>query len=320
MFALERVEVIGQGAFGIATGRSPTEQAAEFRQDQVKDLTGADLQCTLLEEEAQRVRRLVARYLQDPFVHRVDHRPARAVGGDLDIQGLPRLDLRRAFHLQRHAPCVEVDAERHHAIGQRAHVHLGRTHVAYKLHVDVGIALKPCGNADMLHAVGAVGLEPLLGIDLVAFDGDQARTGIRRTNADRDLIPGGVAAFIQAQLQLGVAFQGARSVATPGHAVVDLVEQVAVGILELQGEIARRCGVQCLLGAFLGHDHRRGRLADVLDARLVFVGAVGLLDQHRDVAVLDHFAGQAIHRQRREVRRHGQPVHLAGSVLGDIRQ
>ena len=318
MFAFERVQMVGQGAFGIATGRCPTEQAAEFRQDQVKDLTGADFQCALLEEEAQRVRRLVARHLQDAFVHRIQHRATRAVGVDLDVQGLPRLDLRRAFDLQRHAPRIQVDAERHHAVGQRAHIDLGRTDVSHELHVDVGIALKPRRHADMLHAVGAVGLEPLLGVDLVAFDGDQAGTGVGRANADGDLIPRGVAAFIQAQLQLGVAFQGARSVATSGYAVVDLIEQVAVGVLELQGEIPRRTGVQGLLGAVLGHHQWRGWLADVLDARFVLVGAVGLFHQHRHVTVLDYFAGQAVHRQRREVWRDGQPLHLARRILGDV--
>ena len=256
VFTLERVEVIGQGAFRIATGRCPTEQTAEFRQDQVKDLTGADLQRSLLEEEAQRIRRLVARHLQDAFVHRVHHRATWAVGVDLDVEHLPRLDLRRAFNLQRHAPRIQVDAEGHHAIGQRAHVHLGRAHVAHKLHVDVGIAFKPCRHADMLHAVGAVGLEPLLGVDLVPLDGDQAGTGIRRADADRNFITGGVAAFIQAQLQLGIAFQRARGVASSGHAVVDLVEQVAVGVFQLQGEVTRCAGVQGLLGAFLGHHQR----------------------------------------------------------------
>ena len=318
--ALERVEVSTEQVLAVTPGSRGVEQAAELGQQQVEDLAGLHFQGAFLEELRQRVRRPVARDLQDAFVDGVDHGAAWAVGADPDVQRLARLYMLCRADLQRDAPRVQLDAQRRHAVGQRAHVHLRRSAVADELHVDVGVALQSGGQADALHAAGAVGLEPLVGIDLVALDGDQAGAGVGRADADLDLVALGIGVLVQAQLQLGVALQRATGVAVAGDAVVDLVQRRAVGSLEGQGEVAGLAGVQSQLGTAGGNVQRLAAQRDVLDPRLVLVGTVGLLDQHRHVAVLDQLGGQAVHRQWLEVGADGQPLDFALGALAHVVQ
>lgn len=112
----------------------------------------------------------------------------------------------------RDAPRVKLDAQRRRRRTAGSCTPQAK-HVAGELHVDVGVALQSGGQADALHAAGAVGLEPLVGIDLVAFDSDQAGAGVGRADADLDLVALGIGVLVQAQLQLGVALQRATGVA-----------------------------------------------------------------------------------------------------------
>ena len=66
----ERVQVPREAAIGIAARRRQFQEALEFRQDQIQDLRGLNLQHPLLKKERQRIRVLVSRHLQDTLVHR----------------------------------------------------------------------------------------------------------------------------------------------------------------------------------------------------------------------------------------------------------
>ena len=52
---------------------------------------------------------------------------------------------------------------------------------------------------------------------------------------------------------------------------------------------------------------------DLLQPRNILVGVVGLLGQNRDVLALHPFERQPVHRHRRELLVHRQPVRLPGA-------
>ena len=290
--SLEGVQEARVRAGFVAPGRRGSHQAFELRQDQIQDLRAAHFQRALLEEVAQRIGVLVARHLQDAFVHRKHHGACGPVAGQLELHHLAGLAERRCAELQRLRALRQAGGKGHHAVAQRAHEDLVRARVADELHIDVAVAFKVLGQADLLHRSGGAGFEPGLRVDLVALDGDQARADVGRADADFDLFTRRVVLLVERELQFGIAFQRARYIALAGHAVVDAVELHARRVAQHVAEVARRARVQRQRIARGGHGQRLFGQHGFLLARLVLVGVVGLAHQHRD-----HLALHALQRQ-----------------------
>ena len=309
--ALEGVEILAQCALGIATGGCRLHQFLELGQDQVEDLRSAHIKRTLLEKMRQRVGHLVASHLQDAFVDREHHRTGGLCRTQFNFQDFTRFDLGRRIETELVAALFQVHRKRYRAVRQGAHENFIRTRIANVLHCHIAIALEIGRQTNFLHRGLRRGLEPLMRIDLVALDGDEAGAGIGRANADFDVITGGDVLVLQRQLQLGIAVQRARDIAGARHRIFDAVLLDTFGIANAVEEIAGRIGGQRQVEA-ADRDRQRAFLdLDFLGLGFVFVGAIRLLHQHRDKAALDQFLLQILHRRLLRFRINRQQIHQA---------
>ena len=92
--ALERVQVFGQRAFAVATGRG-CHEAFKFRQDQIENLRGMNVESALLKEKSKGIRRLITRNLQDAFIHDKHHHAGRPLGRATESEHVAWFDLIR---------------------------------------------------------------------------------------------------------------------------------------------------------------------------------------------------------------------------------
>src|SRR6266404_2318915 len=163
-------------------------QERKFRNDKVDNLCGVDPQHAFAEIKLERVRRFVIGDLQNSFVDREDDDLARPV------RFVTELADKDFFGVERPNECD----------------------------VDVTAAFEIFRNADVLDAAGAACLEPSLGVDAVALDGDQAVTGVRRGDADRDFVAAVVMGAIELYLKLGILLQWSRNGAASDDAKLQL--------------------------------------------------------------------------------------------------
>ena len=291
--ALEGVEEARIRAALVTPRGRLRHQALELGQQQVEDLRGTHLQRALLEEVAQRIGHLVARDLQDAFVHREQHRAGRLRAGELELHRLAGAGEFGHGELERLRALAEAHRERHHAIAHRAHEDLVGRRVAHELHADIAVALEVFRQLDLLHRRGGRALEPGLRIDLVTLDGDEASADIGRADAHLDLVAWCVVLFVERELQLGVALQRTADVAGAGHAVVDTAQLQAARIAQHVAVVAGLLGVERERMAGRGQGQRLLGQGALFPARLVAVGVVGLAHQHRDRLALDELQREA---------------------------
>ena len=148
-------------------------------------------------------------------------------------------------------------------------------------------------------------------IDLVTLDGDQARAGIRRTDADFDILARGHILVLQRELQFGIAVQRTGDITGTRHAEFDAVLFHTFGIADAVEKRSGIGGIEREIES-AGRNYQRAFLhRDFLGPRFVFVGAVGLLQQHRHKASLDKFQLQLIDRDFLRLRIDGDQVDAA---------
>ena len=92
----------------------------------------------------------------------------------MHLHCLPRFNELRTREVHGQGAGGQRDRKGCHSRGERAHENLGRVRVAEELHIDVTVALDSFGYGNGLHATSCLGGEPVVGIDLVALDSDQA--------------------------------------------------------------------------------------------------------------------------------------------------
>ena len=139
-------------------------------------------------------------------------------------------------------------------------------------------------------------------VDLVALDGDQPCTGIRRADADLDVFAGVHILAFECQLQFGVAIQRACDVTGTSDAEFNAVLLHTVGIADTVEKSAGRTGIQRQFKATNRYCQCAFLDRDFFRFGFVLICAVWLLQQHRNKATLYQFQLQIIHRNPRSLR------------------
>ena len=206
---------------------------AEFRQDQVEDLSAFHFQRPFAEEIVERIFQAVTRHLQYALINGKDHHILRRGGFHMNRQVFTRFhDVRRCQRDPR-IKRLMADAERLHAEAQRAHKDFIGVNITDKLHVNIAVAGQFCRYADFLHRVGGVRAEPHPLIHFVALNGDNTAAGVRRADGNFNLFTRFIFLFIQRQLQFRIAIQRAGNVRVTGDGVVGSVQHITVRIFRL---------------------------------------------------------------------------------------
>ena len=231
-------------ASAITAGRGALHELFKLRQDQIQRLQGGDLQCPLLEEVFERVGRGVACHLQDAFVHGKHKGAGWLVGLDLHFQHFTGFHPFAGREREVGRALAQTCRKRNGAVAQGAGVNFVRGRVAYKLHVDIPIALKIFGQRDVLHRCGFIGLEPGMGIDFVTLNRDQSGSGVGGLDAQLNLVTRLVVFLAELDLQFSIAVQRAGQVGSACHCVFHPVQQQAVTAAHLQRKVSRCGGVQ----------------------------------------------------------------------------
>ena len=92
-----------------SAGCGSAEKALKLRQNHVENLLRPYVHRTLLEEITERVRVLVARYLQNPFIHCYHHQACGTVDTDTDLQWLTWFHQVRCLDIDFHPPLFHID-------------------------------------------------------------------------------------------------------------------------------------------------------------------------------------------------------------------
>ena len=123
--------------------------------------------------------------------------------------------------------------------------------------------------------------------------------------------PPAVGGLVELDLELRIAIERARDVGLARHAVTEPVEFGAGGVAQNQHEIAGLLGGKREVASARG-DLNLARVAHgLLQARDVFVGAVRLLGEDREILALHPFERELRGGDGRELLVDGQPVRLA---------
>ena len=279
--AFERVEMFAQRTVAVTTGRGRRHEALELRQDQIEYLEGFDFQRALLEKEAQRIRRLVTRHLQDALIHREHHDTRRPVGRVLELDGVARFHQIGGFHRGFQFAAIEVDRKRLHTVGERARVNLVRPRIADERHCHIAVALEILGQGDLLRRSRGLGGEPGVRVDALTLDGNQPRTHIRRLDRQLDFLARAEILFAEFHLQLGVFLQRTREVGSTRHFVRHARQVLPRRVAHHVGVAARCVGRQRHARTCCGNGERFFFQLHALFTRFVFIGVVRLLGQHR---------------------------------------
>src|SRR5206468_12015978 len=117
------------------------------------------------------------------------------------------VDRGRALAVDLPATLLDVRGERNDAVTERADESLLGIKRAHESHVDITAPFEAFGQANVLDAAGGVRLKPGIRINFFAFDCDEAASGVRRNNADRDVATGAVFLAIEFDLEFGIFLQ-----------------------------------------------------------------------------------------------------------------
>ena len=200
------------------------------------------------------------------------------------------------MQLDLQPPLFLVRRERQHRVAERAHEDFLRVECANERDVHITGPVETFGHANALHAAGGVALEPVVRVNLVVLDCDQAAAGKRRRDAQFDFVAGVVLLAIKLHRELCILFKRTRDVAAANDREAEAADATICLVAHFEGESPGRIGRQRVsetIGAEV--DLVRTEWA-FLERGLEGVVAVVLLGQDRDVGLLDEIEAQFVSR------------------------
>ena len=148
---------------------------------------GFDHERGLAEEVIEGFREFVVADLEDALIDGEDDDASWAIGFVADVEGLTWEALFGGEKSDGEPAFFEIGFEGDGGVAERGHEDFFGVEGANEADIDVAGAFEVCGDADALDRAGAIGFEPRVGVDLVAFDGDQAASCVGGDDTDFDL-------------------------------------------------------------------------------------------------------------------------------------
>ena len=178
------------------------------------------------------------RHGENALIDREHGDPRRAVRAVTDGERFARLGLFGGVDFDAQPAAFEVCGEWRDRVGQRTHEDFLGVQRAHEAHVDVGRAVEVRWDRDALHAAGARGFEPLVRVDALALDGDEAAARVGRGDGDLDVFARAILFLGELDFEFCVLFERARDLALTNDRVFEAADDEAGGIAQFDDEVA----------------------------------------------------------------------------------